>query len=85
MPDGVQFNEQQISTTPSYYSSEPKGMAGWLVKKGFAKDQKGANVIMLILTALFFGTTLFLIFSGGSSTPPPLPEGEIPADVPAGP
>lgn len=66
----VQFDEEQF-TTPTYgFDEEPKGMSGLLMRWGIAKDQSGANIILLILAVVFVILTIFVFaFSGGGSKP----------------
>lgn len=48
----VTFNEPSYefrSNTP-----KSKGITGWLVARGFAKDDKGANVLMLSIAGIGF-------------------------------
>ncbi len=34
------------------------GLAGWLIKIGLAKDERGANTIMIIFIIVGFGYTI---------------------------
>jgi hypothetical protein len=59
----VQFEEEQ-NFNKSYdkvVSKKSSGLTDWLIKKGIAKDEKGANSIMIIVMILCFGLTIFFI------------------------
>lgn len=59
----VQFEEEQ-NFNKSYdkvVSKKPSGLTVWLIKKGIAKDEKGANAIMIIVMILCFALTIFII------------------------
>ncbi|MEK9131970.1 MAG: hypothetical protein AAB447_03605 [Patescibacteria group bacterium] len=44
------------------FTPQGTGMAGWLLKKGFAKDQKSADTILFGVAITFFVLTLVTIF-----------------------
>lgn len=52
------------------YDVEPKGISGWLLKKGIAKDTKSANRILIIMLIVFVVTT-FLVLNTSIFTPSP--------------
>lgn len=53
----VEFNEHK--PIDSMYQPNRGGFAGWLIKKKLAKDEKGAQVIMIILTILCFALSFY--------------------------
>jgi hypothetical protein len=56
----VNFNEEWNNPNFNQFNNSEKGLVGWLVKKGLAKDRKTAQYILLTATAIFF--TLAFIF-----------------------
>lgn len=53
----IQFNEGENNT--NYYSSEEKGMTGWLIKKGIFKDKAAANKALLVVAIICFSLAIF--------------------------
>lgn len=57
----IQFEDSQGQTNQSNYQSPTeKGMVGWLIKKGWAKDAKTANIILIVVAIIFFSAS-FLV------------------------
>jgi hypothetical protein len=54
---GVEFNEGQ----PVNYNYQPKkgGIAPLLIKMGLAKDEAGAQKVMIILTIICFALSIY--------------------------
>jgi len=63
----VQFDEQNFSQMQNSNFGQPKGISAKLINWGIAKDQKSANVVLIVVLILALVLTLFLIFSTGSS------------------
>jgi hypothetical protein len=58
----VQFEEEQ-NFNDSYNKSISKsnsGLTAWIIKKGWAKDEKGANSMMIIVTIICFALAIFV-------------------------
>jgi hypothetical protein len=53
----VEFNENR----PSNYNYEPKkgGLTPMLIKFGLAKDEKGAQTVMIIITIICFALSIY--------------------------
>jgi hypothetical protein len=49
----VQFEEENKYNF-SYKAPQPKGITGWLINKGYVKDEAGANKLMIIVTVICF-------------------------------
>jgi hypothetical protein len=64
----VEFNDSGMGGgyTSGGYNPSPgvgvPGMAGWLLRKGIVKDQKGADTVLLGVAVTFFVLTLITIF-----------------------
>lgn len=73
MSENVQFDGENYAPAESYYSDAPKGLTGWLVRKGLAKDAASANKILIgiALIALVCAGYFFITSLGG---PQGLPE-----------
>ncbi len=55
---GVEFDEHK----PLGYNYQPKqtgGISSLIIKMGLAKDEAGANKVMLVLTVIFFATAIY--------------------------
>ena len=66
MPD-VQFNENRpdlYSRPGSSYGGSPtsSGMVGWLVKKGIAKDEKTAQMMLIGVIVVCTGVGIVFFF-----------------------
>ena len=68
---GVEFNEEQ-NITPRQKEEQVRGILGFLIAEGFAKNKKQAEKILLLLTLLLFIAAAFVYFQFGSG-PEPLP------------
>ncbi|MDP1624992.1 MAG: hypothetical protein Q8L64_04445 [bacterium] len=56
---GVEFNEENIGRRDFGGTKVPK-LAGWLISRGLAKDEAGANKIQLIVALVFFALAILL-------------------------
>lgn len=58
--NNIQFDsdQQQFKTNSGFNSAGPKGLSGWLIRNGIAKDEAGANKVMIAI----FIIDLVLIF-----------------------
>jgi len=59
---GVEFNEPNFNDIREKSKESSSSLTGWFIKKGWAKDEKGANKIMLIVMIVCFALTLYVIF-----------------------
>ena len=57
---GVEFEENNFA--PKNFSAPPPKLAAWIIKKGWAKDVAGANLIQIIAAAIFFALAAFFAF-----------------------
>jgi hypothetical protein len=57
---GVEFDEGQI---PNYnYQPKASGIAPLIIKMGLAKDEVGAQKIMLIITVICFALSFYFFY-----------------------
>jgi hypothetical protein len=54
----VEFNENNPYKGIASVS-QSTGIGGWLIKKGFAKDSKGANQIMIIISIVCIAIAIY--------------------------
>lgn len=74
-PSGISFEEQSQTQAPLVR----EGFAGFMVRKGLASNEAGANITLLVLAILVAVIALFVIFkfsfapeeTGLQSPPPP--------------
>lgn len=61
----VQFDDNGIQRNYAAMGigDTPKGITGWLMKKGIAKSQGGANKIQLIAALVFFALAIYFFVS----------------------
>lgn len=62
----VQFDDNsfgQRNYAAMGFGDAPKGITGWLMKKGIAKTPAGANKIQLLASVLFFGLSIYFFIS----------------------
>lgn len=63
----VSFNEEP--TALSSVATGPSGMAGWMIRKKIAKDEKSANILLVCVVAGGLALAgLLLAFSGAPDT-----------------
>jgi hypothetical protein len=56
----VDFGEKFSSNSFVQSDFEPRGLVGLLIKWGIAKDNKTAEIILLIMAVLFFGISIYI-------------------------
>lgn len=44
------------------FQPQIKGLTGWLIKKGWAKDVKSAEIIQIIIAIIFFSLSFYFWF-----------------------
>lgn len=54
---GVEFEENNFA--PRNFSAPTPKLAGWIIKKGWAKDVVGANRVQIIIAIVFFALALY--------------------------
>lgn len=75
----MQFGDNQFQSNQIYQAPDEKGMVGFLIRKGIAKDAKTANIILLAFAIVCFAIT-FWTFPRNESAPAPVVEAPIPVD-----
>jgi hypothetical protein len=58
----VEFEEDTFTPKRDESMVKSGGMAGWLVRHNFAKDESGANKILIILIILCFVLAAYFAF-----------------------
>ena len=76
----VQFDDQNMIQSQDYFKPKGGGLTGFVIKNGLAKDDKGANFVLMGIAGFFFALAIGIIFyaTGGttsSSKAKPLPPG----------
>lgn len=64
--ENVSFNEESSGNTAQTLGT--RGMAGWMIRNKFAKNEKEANVMLMALAGIGIAFALFIIFSGSGDT-----------------
>jgi hypothetical protein len=72
--EGVSF-EQENSGTPQLTPLPSPGITGMLVARGFAKDKKGAEYLLIILAGLVVLSAALIIYAANRQVVPTLPPG----------
>lgn len=62
----VSFNEE---TSVRHGSMTKGGMAAWIVRNKFAKDEKSANYLLIGVVLLSVGVSMLLLLSSKGSSP----------------
>jgi len=57
----VQFNEDRNPFESVKYSSTPKGITGFLIKKGLVKNKSQASILMLVISIASLTATFFIL------------------------
>lgn len=68
----VQFAEEATLASRPVLTNKGSGMAGWMVRAGWAKDQKQAEYLLIGIIVVAFATTALVLFFGMAG-PRPLP------------
>ena len=58
----VEFNENQ--STNNAYQNKKGGISNLVIKMGLAKDEKGANKVMLTVAIIFFLLAIYFFIKG---------------------
>lgn len=56
---GVEFNEDNNFGRRNFGGQQTPKMAAWLISKGIAKDEAGANKVQVIMALVFFALAIF--------------------------
>lgn len=65
MPDVI-FDEPKISQRERQEMRETSRFSNWIIKKGIARNEKEAILILLGFVIISIIVSMFLIFSGGT-------------------
>ena len=57
----VEFNNNNEFNNTFSKPTESSGIAGWLIKKGIAKDEKTAQNYMIVVAIICFALAAYLI------------------------
>ena len=63
----VEFDEQNNFQNVGNLS--PKGITGWLIKKGIVKDVKNAQYVLIVIMIICFGLTGYILMKDNDSVP----------------
>lgn len=76
--NNVQFQDQQGVRTVQ----KKGGLTGLFIKMGLAKDEKSAQMVMLIVAVVAVAIALFFMFGGGGvGEPTPAEQAELEASL----
>ena len=64
----VEFPGEQYNKGVEFDTPKESPMVKWVMKTGLVRDEKQANIVLLVVAVVFFGITWWLI-AGGNSTP----------------
>lgn len=66
----VQFNEPSYATSPQVQASkEPSRLSNLVIKSGLAKDEKGAQLVLLVTALICIALAGAVFFMGRTTTP----------------
>ena len=78
----VQFNENELNRSSVRYTEGGlKGISGLIIKTGFAKNEKSANLVMIVIMLVSFSVAGYLLaksfglFGAGEEAPIYPPDG----------
>ena len=85
----VQFTEEATLTSRPALANKGSGMAGWIVRQGWVKDQAQAEYLLIGIIVVAFATTALVLFFGmaGPNPAPPAINPTVmpgPGGVPSG-
>ena len=80
----VQFSEEATLTAAPVPAKSGSGMAAWLVRSKWAKDQKQAEYLLIGIAVVAFATMLFVLMFG-SLRPQPEPPNPLELQAMPGP
>ena len=64
--ENISFNEDSSGNSAQVLGQ--RGMAGWMIRNKFAKNEKEANLILMGIAGIGIAFALFLVFSGSGDT-----------------
>lgn len=73
----MQFGDNQFQSNQIYQAPDEKGMVGFLIRKGIAKDAKTANIILLAFAIVCFAITFWTFPRNEEAAPAPVVEAPI--------
>ena len=76
----VQFEEQEFNQMNSGQRDGRGAVASLVMKLGLAKTAAQANVVMLVITVLAVGLTVYLLFPSSVAAPQPGTFNQAPAE-----
>lgn len=59
----VEFNEENNFVRRDFGQPKMPKLAAWLVSKGIAKDEAGANKVQVIASLVFFALAAYFFFN----------------------
>lgn len=66
----VEFNEPSYASSPQVQASkEPSRLSKLIIKSGFAKDEKSAQLVLLVSALICIAIAGAVFFMGSPSTP----------------
>ena len=65
-----QEEDQMLAPRAAAAPKAPGGLIGLVIKTGLAKDEKGANTVLIIVGVIAAVSAVAIFMLGGSSTPP---------------
>jgi len=77
----VEFPDEKFEQSNSYEVRKVPFMVKCVLKSGLVKDEKQANVVLLIVSAVFLALAFFVFASTGKSTTEPTYIEDLPTEV----
>ncbi len=65
----VQFEDSNYQAK-NYSNNSNRGMANWLIQKGWVKNEAAAEIFLLVVAIIFLGVSIFL-YTSSNNTPEP--------------
>ena len=62
----VEFPEEKFGNNDNYVIKKTPTMVKWVIKIGIVKDEKQANIVLIILAVIFLGLAVYIFANTGS-------------------
>lgn len=72
----VQFEDSNYQAK-NYSNNSNRGMANWLIQKGWVKNEAAAEIFLLTVAIIFLGISIFLYTSSNNTQTPYIDRPEL--------
>lgn len=79
--NNVEFTDEKDNKDNLFEEPKTPNMVRWVMKTGLVKDERQANIALIVIAVMFFVLTWVFIAGGNNTTPQATYLEDIPVDV----